>query len=424
MKKYHIKFNTLLLSVKDKGFFHLFSANFFINFVGFGSQFMVAWLLTPIQLGEIKIMQTYIAIAALFTTFGFNTSTLKLCSENRQDGEKVFLFNKALKYVAVCLCVIFPLLILLIKFGFISNDLEIIKYFPYFSLSLIPLTFSGIFSNYLQSIKQFRLFSQIQMITKIISVIAVVLLTYFLGFNGYIIALILGYVLTVLYLIKSTNQINNVILVVPVVKPLSTHLKYANISFITNLVTQVGMFSDVFLMNYFITDKTAVGYYSFALTILVVANIFTTTVQQISVPHLSEKASNKIEFEKIAKKYGNINVLVSLVVAFGLVLFIPFAIKLVFGGKYDQSVPFFLILTGAWLFQNIASFEGYTLWGAGKISYNLFTYVIILFLGFIISYFLMVKFGIVGLAYGKLVTSFISIFIVKIIFKKAMSTFN
>jgi O-antigen/teichoic acid export membrane protein len=424
MEKYRLQIQTLLLSIKDKGFFHLFSANFFINFVGFGSQFMVAWLLTPIQLGEIKIMQTYIAVAALFTTFGFNTSTLKLCSENRQDGEKVFLFNKALKYVAICLCIIFPLLILLIKFGFISNDLEIIKYFPYFSLSLIPLTFSGIFSNYLQALKQFKSLSEIQMLTKIVSVLAVIALTYFLGFNGYIIALIFGYTLTTFFFMKRASQLNNITPEITILNPLSTHLKYANISFITNLVTQVGMFSDVFLMNYFITDKNAIGYYSFALTILIVANIFTTTVQQISVPHLSEKASNKKEFEKIAKKYGNINVIVSIVVALGLILFIPFVVKLVFGGKYDQSIPFFIILTGAWLFQNIVSFEGYSLLGAGKIGYNLLTYIIILFLGFIFSYLLMIKFGIVGLAYGKLLNGFISIFVVKIIFKKAMSTYN
>jgi O-antigen/teichoic acid export membrane protein len=424
MEKYIINLKMLLLSVKEKGFFHLFSANFFINFVGFGSQFMVAWLLTPIQLGEIKIMQTYITIAALFTTFGFNTSTLKLCSENRPDGEKLFLFNKVLKYVAICLCIIFPILIMLIKYGYISNDLEIIKYFPYFSLSLIPLTFSSIFSTYLQAIKQFKVLSLIQSITKICSVIAVILLTYFLGFNGYIIAIVMGYILTGFFLLKKTNQINNIIPVVSISNPLSMHLKYSNIAFITNLVTQVGMFCDVFLMNYFISDKTAVGYYSFALTILVVANIFTATVQQIATPHLSEKSSNKSEFKKIYKRYGNINIKASVIIAIGLVLFAPIAINLIFMGKYDQSIPFFLILTGAWLFQNIASFEGYTLWGAGKIGYNLLTYIIILFLGFIISYFFMIKYGIMGLAYGKLAISFISIFIVRIIFKKAMRTFK
>ena len=64
-------------SVFDKGFFHLLTSNYIINIVMFGSQMIVAWILTPEDLGRIKIMQSYIGIATIFSGLGFNTSTLK-----------------------------------------------------------------------------------------------------------------------------------------------------------------------------------------------------------------------------------------------------------------------------------------------------------------------------------------------------------
>ena len=86
LESYRKKVLHELSSVNKKGFFHLLFANFFIQFVGFGSQFVVAWFLTPEELGQIKIMQTYLSVVLLFTTLGFTTSTLKLCSENRSKG--------------------------------------------------------------------------------------------------------------------------------------------------------------------------------------------------------------------------------------------------------------------------------------------------------------------------------------------------
>lgn len=423
MNKYQISILKFTSSIREKGFFHLFSANILIQIVGFGSQFIVAWLLTPEQLGEIKIMQTYLSIALLFTTFGFTTSVLKLCSENRLDGEKLFIYKKAIKYVGLTLLITWPLLLFISESGFVSKDKEIIRLFPYFSLSLIPLTYTGIFANYLQAIKEIILLSKIQSLTKIVSVGAIIILTYFFRFNGYILASIISFFITYIFLKYSIDKVNKPFSLILIEKPFKTHWNYSSISFLTLVVGQVATFADIFLMNYFIMDRVLIGYYSFALTLTMINYIFTNTVQQIVVPHLSEKSSNKNELNKILKKYENINLVVSIIISVVLSIIVPFSINLLFGLKYIQSIPFFFVLLIAWLFQNSVTFKGYALLGTGKISFNLIISSINLFVGFSVSYLFMTKYGIMGLAYGKLLTNFISIFTVGIFFKIGMRSY-
>lgn len=84
--KFLIEFNVsrilqLLRDILNKGFFHLLSANFIIGFLGFGSQLLVAKFLTPVELGQIRTMQSFIGVATILAGFGFNTAVLKLCSE-------------------------------------------------------------------------------------------------------------------------------------------------------------------------------------------------------------------------------------------------------------------------------------------------------------------------------------------------------
>ena len=422
MNKYFQGISKFVHTINDKGFFHLFSANVLIQIVGFGSQFIVAWLLTPEQLGQIKIMQTYLSIALLFTTFGFTTSVLKLCSENRQKGEKLFIYKKALKYVGFALLITWPLLLVVTELGLVSKDKEIIRMFPYFSLALIPWTFTGIFINYLQAIKQVISLSKIQSITKIISVGGIIILTYIFGFNGYICAVIISYIVTYVFLKRKINELNQSISEVEIDKPLKTHWQYSSIAFLTLLVGQVALFADVFLMNYFIKDRVAICYYSFALTLTMINYIFTTTVQQIVVPLLSEKSSGSNEIKEVTKKYEKINIVASIIVSILLIIVVPIFIKLLFGTKYEQSIPFFIILVVAWFFQNTVTFKGYALLGSGRIGYNFIVSAINLCIGFTVSYFLMNIYGIIGLAYGKLITNFVSIFIVSIFYRIGMKS--
>jgi len=95
----------LILGIYTIGFFHFLSANLRIGFLRFGSQLFVAKLLTPIELGQVTVLQSFSAMAILVSGFGFNTAILKLCSENRLASEKSAIFRKNITdtlYLAAC----------------------------------------------------------------------------------------------------------------------------------------------------------------------------------------------------------------------------------------------------------------------------------------------------------------------------------
>jgi len=422
IKKMH--HNSFLINIKDKGFFHLFSANFLILFVGFASQIMVAWILTPVQLGQIKIMQTYLAISLLFTTFGFNSSVLKLGSEQRAKPQIIYIYKKSLKYITITLIIVLPILMISTKLGLISNDLVITKYFIYLLVALIPMTYSTIYSAYLQAIKEIKLLSKINIATKIFSVTLVIVLTYLLKFKGYLLALIISYLITFCFLYIIIQKINGKVIDEPIKNPLKTHTKIASISFLTNLIGQLSIYADVFLMNYYITDKESIGYYSFALTLIVITTIYTNTVNQISVPFLSEKSSNPSDLRRISRLYERINIAGSFVLALLMFFFIPLFIKLIFGLKYEPSIHFFKIMLFSWLLTNIVSYKGYTLFCIGKINYNLYSSIILLVINFLLSFLCLTKFGLIGLAYGKLLTSILAVFFISFIYKIGMRSYE
>ena len=78
-----------LRKIQEKGFFHLLSANILIQIFAFASQLFVAGILSPEDIGRIKIIQTYLSVFSVIAGMGLNASTLKICSEGREHKENI-----------------------------------------------------------------------------------------------------------------------------------------------------------------------------------------------------------------------------------------------------------------------------------------------------------------------------------------------
>ncbi|MDD3692163.1 MAG: oligosaccharide flippase family protein [Bacteroidales bacterium] len=414
----------MIKSAEKKGFFHLFLANALIQLFGFGSQFLVAWFLDVEELGQIKIIQTYFSVAVMFSTFGFNTSVLKLCSESRPYGQKIYLYRKALQYAVIAICIVLPIVVIATQSGLISSDLKVQKYFLYVLFALGPSTLDNIFSSYLQSQKKFKLLSRINISTKILSVICIIIFTWLYRFDGYIIGYILGFLFSFLMLTIGIKKTNFGSLPEQVNKPFKNHTRYSIWALVVNMIGLIGSYTDVFLMNYLIVDKEAIGFYSFALTILLVMTMFRSTVCQFIVPYFSEKSNDIIQLQIVSKKYELINIVSTTIIAIALFFLVPPLVKLFFGNKFLESIPLFRILIWGEVFYSVINFKGYTMLGLGAIKSNFITSAISVTSGFVITYLFVQNLGIQGLAYGKVINSFISIFIVNIVYRITINQYR
>lgn len=418
MKKLLLEIKELFIITKNKGFFHLLFSNIFVNFFAFGSQLLVAWILTPVELGQIKILQAFVSVAVIFASFGFDSSTLKLCSENIDITKKKELFKSANIFTTYTTLFTYIILYILSFFNIISSDNFINKYFNLFLIALIPQTFNMLHFSYLQALKKIELIAKISVYSKTISFIFIIIITYFFNVFGFIIAFLLGYLFTSIFLYKNIKA-DLAKISVRLYSYFPVHWKYSKFAFLSNLTSGLTRYLDLFIINYFIADRISIGMYSFALNVILVLQIIGDTIQKISIPHFSENSSNINNWKIIFNKYYKIFIIITLIILIILNIFIEPFIKFIFNNKYDNSLIFIRILSLRWFFYALVQFQGSALFGLGKINYNFYGSLVFLIINFIIQYILVINYGIFGVVYGVTIGNFIYYFIYSIIFKYA-----
>lgn len=395
-----------------KGFFNLLSANLLINIVAFASQLFVAKILAPEDMGRIKVLQTFFSIFAVIGSLGMTTSTLKLCSEDRSEDEVKKIFGTGLIFTLISTIILYFILLIINYFNvfFHDNTLKII-----FPLALFPLVTNSlffIFINYFQGIKKIKLISNLTFANKALSIAAIILFTYFLGIKGYYWAynLSLFFMLLVCFrLVKPRSIFNNLRKERIFHKYLPLHWYYAKSSIWALLLSDIIDFSDILLLNFFVKDMQQVGFYGFALTLMIVLRLIPSTVQQISSPYLSAKSNRITEFTSAYKKYFKFSLFIISITLILSIILGPFFIDIIFHGKYNASIPFFIPLSIGWSIRQINQLQSAALFGLGKINYIAYSNLISVIFTILILFIAFTSFGIIGVAYSSILSGIISV---------------
>jgi O-antigen/teichoic acid export membrane protein len=400
------------------GFFHLISSNFAIKVFGFASQIFVAWILTPTDLGRIKVWQSFLSISLITASFGFESSTLKLCSEDRTNEEKYLLYTKAVRYAFPFLLITYVIIVLLSHFGVLSPDKAVNNYTWLFFIALFPLTINGIQLSYLRALKKIKEYANIQVITKAISIVFIIGLTYFFYLSGYLVALILGYFLSFILIkrlvtknsYKTTHAVKSTLL--------KTHLKYSIPVVIDDFAGMVRQNLDILILNFIILSRDEVGYYSFASILITMMTVISNSMYQIVVPYFSEKSESISKIIAMFKKYEKKWAFFSLLIMILAILFtVPF-LTYVMNGKYINSIKFFIPLAVAWFFKSILSFLAGALFGMGKMRFLAVFSIISVIVTSLFLWITISHYGIIGAAYGMMFAALFNLFIIEFFFRR------
>lgn len=410
----------ILNNIRQKGFFHLLSANLLIQVVGFASQLLVAGILSPEDIGRIKIIQTYLAIFSIIGGMGFSASTLKLCSENITEKEQSELFRSAILFTLISTICLYFIVVFLNLFGVFSSDKLIQWIIPLGIFPVISNSLFMVFVSYFQARKKIKLMSNLTVTNKVISIIAIIVFTYFLGIKGYYIAYNLSFIFMLLicfWMFRST--FSERIFPLNMRSFLTTHWRYAKSSMTANLLSLISAYVDILLLRYFISDMQQIGFYSFALTLIVVLTIIPSTVQQITIPYFSSLANNKVEFIVAFKRYNKILYGIVGIILLGAWLFMPYFIHWIFGGKYDESIPFFMILALGWSIRQLTQLQSGAIFGLGKIHYIVYASLISLVSNLVLFSLALHYFGLIGSAYASIISGIVILFTSRSFFRKA-----
>lgn len=404
MKTLLINYSREIRGIAKKGFFYLFAVNGFIYIIGFVSQLFVAWILDPADIGRIKIMQTYIGLAALLGGFGFNTSLLKLASEQRSEEEKVDLLHLSMLVATVSFFLLYLILFLLSKTSLISKDPKIARLFPYYALFLLPLIVQSMQLAYYQAIRELKKMAIIQFYVKLISVVLILASTYLFKFEGYVAIISITGFISVFSLKKGLHGL--------AIKFVNLRFKFqyliimwklARYALLANLVGSLLYSLDIYLINYLIEDRKEVGYYMFALTIISTYQIIITSIQQVAFPFFSNKSNNPVNWLKSYEKYNKLNHYLLIIVCLAGIIIIPPIIKLVFFNKYNSSLNYFVFLSIAWMIHFLNVMKGTAIMGYGRFDINFYISLIGLVICFPVIYFLIKLYGLKGAVIGRII---------------------
>lgn len=401
-----------------KGFVHLLSANIITLIFGFASQLFIAWILSPEDIGRIKIMQTWLGIFTILAGVGFNASVLKLCSEKRPSGESVFLYKVSLGYTMISVLLTYGIIALVASVNLFSPDRVINRYMIIICISLIPMTISAVYMSYLQARQKVRLYSKIQILTKLFSILIIIILTWLYRLQGFIIALVLGYFLTNVFLKITIKKIKNRVKPLPVASPLKLHWNYARYSLGASITDIIGLGIDILLLNYLISDRTLIGHYGFAITMIGVYRILPSTIWTMAAPHFSNNIDDARNWFSGYKKYNRILVLSSLTITAISIFIIPLFLRFFLDGKYEHAGIYFIYLLVGWCIRNLIVIKASVLFGMGKVKLNFYSSFIYLISSVIIIPALIYLLGIKGAAIGVICASFIGYVSVQYFFKK------
>ncbi|MEL6490819.1 MAG: lipopolysaccharide biosynthesis protein [Cyanobacteria bacterium J06621_3] len=143
------------------------------------------------------------------------------------------------------------------------------------------------------------------------------------------------------------------------------------------------------LIGYYL-GPVPLGYYAIAHRVLeTLMHLLVKTTSQVALPTFSRLQEDLGQFRKVFYTATQLTSLVAFPVFLGLAVLAPEMIALLFGDKWQASVPIIQILTFAGIVQSVSFFKGHILMAMGKPSWRLWQSLLSITLniiGFIVAF--------------------------------------
>ena len=391
--------------LKNKGQ-HVFLSLLIAKICAFLGSLFIIRILPENDFGTISIVASVFAIFMPFSGFGSQQSLLRFGSMSDDLMEKEKLSTYLLKQGFIYQLLLSALFIF-VSFFFINKYEDIFYIFLLFTIRLIGFYFL----NHIQS--QFRIFgnnrgfARITNIVNLSGVVLLLVLSYYFGLKGYLIAIAVTPFIAFLWFKK--EYLNSV---------------GENFNFSKKEIWNYGfhaagtallsdtLFSADVLMLSFLMNETAVANYKVA--ILIPANItfLALTFMQSDFPVLVKNYRNRNFLTSYITNYYKIFIPISLLIFLVGFTFKTEILYLFFSERYaDNSWVFVILLAGFSLNMLFRNLYGNLLSAVGMMKMNTAISILTLVMLVLFSFVFVKKFGIEGMAFSLTLSMFIGGFL-------------
>ncbi|WP_243521416.1 oligosaccharide flippase family protein [Bacillus pseudomycoides] len=429
MIKMRLDISALWKKVIDVGFFHLLSANLFIQLAGFSGQIFLTRWLTVEEIGRLKVLQSFTAIFVLLATVGMNTAILQKCAEQPTVELKNLYLLTGIKISLYSSVFVTIVVFVLADMQLISNNPAINQAMKTYCLIVPSMVINGVLVVYWQALKKVKLLSRVQISSRLIVLIIGMVSAFFFHFQGYIISLVLAnfvIVLLCLYLIR--NDLKNFFHVKMEWIYMKGFLRLGIFACLTNLLGQLLSTINIIMVSYMTAAKSEIGYYSVAQLIVSALMMIPQSFNGIMIPYISEKSKDIKSVGEIVKKYQKRMLLLMTIITMIVGCILPIVIPFVFGEVYRASIKYFYFLLAGLYFWSLYSPKGITMMSIGRVEGNFYTGIVAVVVNVLLNYIFIKEYGVLGAAIANSITYFVTIFVnhffYQMIIRKAARSMN
>lgn len=377
---------------KNKGH-HVFLSLLIAKICGFLGSLFIIRILPESEFGTISIVASVFFIFMSFNGFGSNQSLLRYGSIIQEDSEKKELSKYLLRQGFIHQLLI-SAVFLLISIFYINKYEDVLFIFVLFTVRLIGYYFLNHIQAEFRVLGNNKSFAQVSNVVNIGGVVLLLLLSYFFGLGGYLIAIAVTPFFCLLWYKK--NHFSAIIDTINFTK--KEIWSFGLHASVTALLSDALFSADVLLLS-FLMNETAVANYKVALLIPFNITFLASTFMQSDYTVLAKNSKDKSFLKNYIGNYYKLFIPIScLIVVIGL-LFKTEILFFVFSEKYSGNQSVFIIFLVTFSFNMLLrNLYGNLLSAVGMMKMN--TVISFLNLLMLLSFaFIFVKrFGIEGMA--------------------------
>ncbi|WP_193337145.1 lipopolysaccharide biosynthesis protein [Devosia beringensis] len=257
--------------------------------LAFAGVILVARLLPPDEFALIRISIAYAAIATILGVGGLTAPILRYCADiSASPEQRRAWLGVALRWLgAISASVSILALLIIFLSGRSGNEGMILSAY---ALQVPALAATSLCLVYLQAEQRFRFLAYSQILIRCLSLVLTVLGLWFFGVAGFLVATIASVAAGTIPLLLASRPSRD-----PVALP-ADFATLARYSLAGMLVTTVGQYADLMLLDWASTDLHLVAVYSLGTIFFFAISGLAGSVQSVATPHFTGLMQDRTKF--------------------------------------------------------------------------------------------------------------------------------
>jgi len=362
----------------------------------------VVRFLKPEELGETRIISTYVNYVQMLGCLGLSSAVLTFVPRMGDPAVRRQWLKSTLLIVLGATAGFSLLAVWLSWHGLLMSSAHTAFWFRWSLLGGMATAATSIIISFYQAERAVKQLAGIQSVVRIAALAFCVAGAWVGGFEGYIIAGIVSPFILLGSLIG--NQSRTAVPLHKLMLP-EGYMKVAGLAMIATLLWTAGRTADVVILDRLVTNRVKFGCYSLALSISTIVSIINATVQIVTVPYFSKRHESGDWVLRNARKWQIAGTLVCIGVSILIITGVALLLKPIYGTAYTVAAYYLVPLLLAQCLLATFHIQAAAMGGIGLVKVNTTIGAIVVPISVGISYFMAKKYGIEGAIWGQVISA-------------------